>query len=265
MPRHLHRFAVLTALTLVGVSAATAQQKLDDSFRWAAVIPPGHTLRIQNVNGNIKASGVTGGEATVSAVRRGKKSDPKSVEIRVEQDGDVTTICAVWPSRQDTRGCNERSGKGDDQWDRNDVNVDFTVAVAAGVKFDGQTVNGAVAAGGLVADAEVTSVNGDVTLTTRGTGSAQTVNGDVRLTLGASSWSGSLEAKTVNGSVTVEMPTPANLDLRANTLNGAISSEFPMTVQGKMSPRSLRGTIGNGGPELELSTVNGPIELRKLN
>jgi hypothetical protein len=36
-------------------------------------------------------------------------------------------------------------------------------------------------------------------------------------------------------------------------------------VQGKMSPRSLRGTIGSGGPELELSTVNGPIELRKLN
>ena len=265
MPRHTRTSAALAALMILGATAATAQQKIDDSFHWAAVIATGNTLLIQNVNGNIKASGIAGGEATVSAVRRGKKSDPKSVEIRVEQDGDVTVICAVWPSRQETRGCNERSPKGDDQWDRNDVNVDFTVAVAAGVKFDGQTVNGAVAAGGLVADAEVTSVNGDVTLTTRGTGSAQTVNGDVRLTLGASSWSGSLEAKTVNGSVTVEMPTPANLDLRANTLNGAISSEFPMTVQGKMSPRSLRGTIGSGGPELELSTVNGPIELRKLN
>ncbi|MBP2648736.1 MAG: hypothetical protein H6Q77_2360, partial [Gemmatimonadetes bacterium] len=42
-------------------------------------------------------------------------------------------------------------------------------------------------------------------------------------------------------------------------------SDFPMTLQGKMSPRSMRGTIGNGGPRLELSTVNGPIELRKAN
>ena len=126
-------------------------------------------------------------------------------------------------------------------------------------------MNGSVAAGGLVADAEVTSVNGDVSLATRGTGSAEPVNGDVRLTLGTSTWTGDLEAKTINGSVTVEMPTPANLDVRANTLNGDISSDFPMTIQGKMSPRSMRGTIGNGGPRLELSTVNGPIELKKAN
>ena len=61
---------------------------------------------------------------------------------------------------------------------------------------------------------------------------------------GATTWAGDLEAKTVNGWVTVEMPTPVNLDVRANTLNG----DFPMTLQGKMSPRSMRGTIGNGGP-----------------
>ena len=172
----------------------------------------------------------------------------------------------MWPNQQDGDGCNGRSHDDNEHSDRNDVDVDFTVNVPAGVKFEGQTVNGSVNATGLVADAEVTSVNGNVSLATRGTGSAETVNGDVSCSAWAlPRWTGDLEAKTVNGSVTVEMPTPANLDVRANTLNGDISSDFPMTLQGKMSPRSMRGTIGNGGPRLELSTVNGAIELKKAN
>ena len=265
MPRHSHILTALAALTVFVTPDAWGQQKSDDSFHWTGVIAAGKTLRIQDVNGSIKATGTSSKEASVSAMRRSKKSDPKSVEIRVEQDGDVTVICAVWPNQQDADGCNERSHNDNDHGSHNDVDVEFTVSVPAGVKFEGRTVNGSVAADGLIADAEVTSVNGDVTLATRGTGSAETVNGDVRLTMGTSSWTGDLEAKTVNGSVTVEMPTPANLDVRANTLNGDISSDFPMTIQGKMSPRSMRGTIGNGGPRLELSTVNGPIELKKAN
>jgi len=265
MSRHSSTLAALTALSVLVTAGAAAQQKSDDSFHWTGTLAAGKTLRLQDVNGSIRASGTSGSEATVSAVRRGKKSDPKSVEIRVEQDGDVTTICAVWPGQQDADGCNRRSHNDNDHWNHNDVNVDFTVSVPAGVKFEGQTVNGSVGASGLLADAEVTSVNGNVSLATRGTGSAETVNGDVVLRLGTATWTGDLEAKTVNGSVTVEMPTPANLDVRANTMNGDISSDFPMTLQGKMSPRSMRGTIGNGGPRLELSTVNGAIELRKAN
>ena len=265
MPRHSKMLAVLTTLTLLVTAGASAQQKSDDSFHWTGVLAAGKTLRIQDVNGSIKASGTSGTEASVSAVRHGRKGDPKSVEIRVEQDGDVTIICAVWPNQQDTEGCNERSHNDNDHGNHNNIEVDFTVSVPAGVRFEGRTVNGSIAANGLTADAEVTSVNGDVTLDTRGTGSAETVNGDVRLTMGASTWTGDLEAKTINGSVTVEMPSPANLDLRANTMNGDISSDFPIAIQGKMSSRNMRGTIGNGGPRLELSTVNGPIELKKAN
>jgi hypothetical protein len=83
------------------------------------------------------------------------------VEIRVEQDGDVTIVCAVWPNQQDADGCNERShNDNDDHGTRNDVDVEFTVSVPAGVKFEGRTVNGSVAAGGL----ELSTVNGPIEL-----------------------------------------------------------------------------------------------------
>lgn len=46
-------------------------------------------------------------------------------------------------------------------------------------------------------------------------------------------------------------------------MNGSVDSDFPITIQGRMQRRHLRGTIGSGGRSLELTTVNGGIELRK--
>jgi hypothetical protein len=252
------------ALAILPAPRLVAQQKTDDSFHWSGAVAAGRTVTLHNVNGNVRVTGTAGRDLVVTAVRQARKSDPASVEIRVTPVSDGVDICAVWPNEQDTDGCGEHSGHGK-KWKENDVTVDFTVQVPTGVRFEGQTVNGNVSATGLTADAEISSVNGNVSLATTGTGSAETVNGNVRLQMGTATWDGDVEAKTVNGTVTVEMPTPTNLSVRADTQNGDISSDFPLTLQGKMSPRSIRGTIGNGGPRLELSTVNGAIELRKAN
>jgi len=52
-----------------------------------------------------------------------------------------------------------------------------------------------------------------------------------------------------------------NADLRTSAVNGDITSEFPITVTGAVPRRNLNGTIGSGGQELTLSTVNGGISL----
>jgi hypothetical protein len=46
-------------------------------------------------------------------------------------------------------------------------------------------------------------------------------------------------------------------------VNGSVESDFPITVRGRMNPRSLRGRIGEGGRDLDLTTVNGSIRLLK--
>lgn len=244
-----------------------AQGRKDDStFRWQGAIASGKTLEVKGVNGSVVATGTSGREARVRATKRARKSDVSSVEIRVVEDGDGITICAVYLNNNPGSGCDSGSHRGKNgHWEENDVNVDFVVEVPAGVKFDGSTVNGDVEASGITADAEVTSVNGDVVLATSGVGSATTVNGSVRLRLGKSSWTGEIEAKTVNGKVIVEMPTPTDLEVTASTLNGDFESDFPITIQGKASKRNIRGVIGKGGPELNLQTVNGEIVLRKAS
>lgn len=255
----------LLALSLALPARAAAQdRKSDPDFRWEGAIASGKALEVKGVNGSITATGISGREARVRATKRARKGDVSSVEIRVVEDGDGVTICAIYPNNRGS-GCDMHSHGNDGRRDENDVTVDFVVEVPAGVEFDGSTVNGDVEASGITADAEVTSVNGDVLLATSGVGSATTVNGSVRLKLGKSSWSGEIEARTVNGKVIVEMPTPTDLEVTASTLNGEFESDFPITIQGKASRRSIKGTIGKGGPELNLQTVNGEIVLRKAS
>lgn len=247
-------------LVAMVMPVALLAQKEATPFSWSGALAAGKTLEVRGVNGNIEVTGVQGRQASVKAVRRGQKSDPSSVEIRVVEGTSGVTICAIYPN-QDGTGCRTEGRKGGHK--DNDVVVHFTVQVPEGVELEATTVNGSVDARGLTADAEVATVNGDVRLATTGVGEATTVNGSVSLELGRATWDGEIEAKTVNGAVRVVMPEPKNLTVAANTMNGSFETDFPLTIVGKMSRREVRGTIGNGGPKLELATVNGSIELRR--
>jgi len=174
---------LLVPALLLGASALEAQKKQDD-FDWKGRIAAGKTLAISGVNGNIHVTQSSGGEAVVHATKHARKGDVNAVQVKVEEDADGVTICAIY-SKDASRTCSSKSSHHHDDWDDDDdVSVDFTVQVPAGVRFEGNTVNGDVEASGLSADAEVTTVNGDVELATTGVGSATTVNGSVKLLKG---------------------------------------------------------------------------------
>jgi DUF4097 and DUF4098 domain-containing protein YvlB len=252
--------SVLRGVVAVLVIPAAAAAQREVPFDWRGTITAGGTLEIRGINGDIEASGARGREATVRAVKRRRKSDPSTVEIRVDESAHGVIICAVYPNQRGD-GCATQGMKG--RWEENDVVVHFAVQVPEGVRLEAATVNGSVNARGLTADADVRSVNGDVALATSGVGDASTVNGSVRLDLGKASWDGQIEARTVNGKIVVTMPEPTNLTIAADMLNGDFETDFPLTLRGKVSRGSVKGTIGIGGPALELSTVNGGIELRR--
>lgn len=232
-------------------------------FTWHGVVAKGKTLEIRGVNGAIDARPASGSEVEITARKTGKRSDPNDVKIVVvPHDGNVT-ICSVYPTPSGERENTCEPGGGRNHTHNNDVTVDFTVRVPAGVVFSGHTVNGDVSATGLTADAAVTTVNGSADLETTGTGHASTVNGSVHVTMGKSDWTGDLECSTVNGGITVTLPAGLNADLSAQTVNGDITSDFPVTIQGRFGPRRMHGVVGSGGRRLILKTVNGSIELRK--
>jgi hypothetical protein len=237
---------------------ATAQD-----FNWHGRIAPGKTLEIRGVNGAIDASG-GGGEAEVRATKTSRRSEPESVEIKVIEHAEGVTICAVYPTPRDARRPNEcRPGGGSMSTNNNDVTVNFAVKVPAGVKLSANTVNGGVNIRGLDADTQAHTVNGSIKLHTEGRAEAQTVNGSIEASMGRADWDGKNEFKTVNGAIHLTLPGDLSTDVRAQTVNGDIETDFPLTVRGRFSRRSLSGTIGGGGRELELETVNGGIRLSR--
>jgi hypothetical protein len=235
-----------------------------DNFNWQGKIAAGKSLEIKGINGGIHAEPATNGTVEVKAVKQGSKNDPAQVQIEVvEHDGGVT-VCAVYPSKDAAHPNECKPGEGGRLGaNNNDVKVEFTVRVPSGVNFIGRTVNGGIGTKSLSANVEAYSVNGGIDIAGGGTAQAKTVNGGITANFGSTSWSKSLKFETVNGSLTIFLPAAVNAEVEAQTVNGSINTDFPLTVQGKFGPKKIQGTIGQGGPRLELATVNGSVTLHK--
>ena len=260
------RFASAAATMLaLGAMPSFATAQAAPSFDWSGAIARGDAVEIIGVNGTIEARASEDGRVHVHAERSGRRSDPEGVRIEVVEHEDGVTICAVYPNPRGARHDNEcEQGGGHMSVNDNDVEVDFTVRVPAGVRFVGANVNGRVVADGLSSDVEASTVNGDVLIRTAGLAEATTVNGDISASLGAVALAEGIEFSTVNGNIELELPAGLNADLDASTVNGGVDTDFEVRVRGSMQSESLRGIIGAGGPDLELSTVNGRIRLRRI-
>jgi len=248
--------------TAAGLALAPHAAAAQGEFHWKGKIAPGKSIEIKGVNGDVRA--VAGsGDVEVTAVKHARRSDPDEVKIEVVPHEDGITICAVYPGDGRRDNTCDAGDRGHMNVRDNDVTVDFTVRVPAGVRFVGRTVNGEVAAADLSGDVEANTVNGSIRISTSGSAEAQTVNGSIEASFGRATWSDALEFRTVNGAITLNLPTGLSTEVRASTVNGDIQTDFPLMVTGRLGPRTLRGTIGSGGRRLALETVNGSIRLRK--
>jgi putative adhesin len=264
------------AVFLLAVIAPTARAQ--SAFNWSGVIQRGKAVEVKGVNGEVRAEFTSGNEVQVSATRHARRSDVNSVTVQVVQEDGNVTVCAVYPTPDRWyRRRGSRSGRDDGpnecrpgssgrmNVNDNDVAVDFVVKVPAGVKFFAKTVNGNVEARGLRSDTAVETVNGRIDVETTGTASAETVNGSIDASVGASTWTSPLEFRTVNGSINLRLPKDVSATVHAGMMNGGFESDFPLMVQSFGGRnRHVDGTIGKGGRDLDLHTVNGRIRLQSI-
>jgi DUF4097 and DUF4098 domain-containing protein YvlB len=141
------------------------------------------------------------------------------------------------------------------------LDLDFVVSVPAGVRLRGRTVEGAVVVESLASPIDVRTVNGSIDLRRVAQAEARTVNGTITASFTGTSWSEDVELATVQGALEVTLPATADAELRASTVNGAIRFDFP--AQGPLGPHRASATLGRGGKELRLRTVNGGIHVGK--
>jgi len=256
---------------------ALAQTEKTEEFRWAGQVANGLAIEIKGINGGISAEPARGTEVEVFATKKARSSDPASVAIKVVPHAAGVTICAVYPNEysDQANSCQPfrsalsgsrkegRDSSGTNNVRHNDVSVDFRVRVPAGVEFIGRTVNGEISARSLGGNVDSHTVNGSIDISTTGYARAKTVNGEITAKMGRADWTDAIEFKTVNGGIDLDLPASLSTRIEADTLNGDISSDFPLSVLGRISRKHMRGTIGEGGRDLLLKTLNGSIRLKK--
>jgi hypothetical protein len=259
----------ISMISLAGAASARAQSEkrsvfAPDDFRWQGNLKAGQLLEVINRNGEIEASGATGGEARVENTRGGNDENGE-LFIEVVEYVDGVTVCAV-QARDKTPGRCHRGGVSSESfggWHAHRAKINFGVQVPRGVRFHAMTTNGNVNCHDLNSVVEASTTNGSVDVSTTEWGSARTTNGGVRVSMGNAKWDGELEVKTTNGNVDVSLPASAEFKVNAGTTNGKIHTDFPITVQGSFSSKDLSGTVGAGGRELKVVTTNGTIKLMK--
>ena len=286
----MRRVSVLVG-SLAFISAAAGAQDLGrnaETWTWDGRVESGRWFRLSSVNGPVTVEPSNDNMIHVRAEKEVGRGSVSDVAFQVIQSGGDVRICALWRRDVcDEDGLHSRRRDDDDDdrdrdRDRRDVKVRFIVRIPSGVRLSAGTVNGEMRVRDLSSDVRAstvnggvevrnvggevraTTVNGGVDVTTRnGPVEATTVNGSVNVRMAALRNDGDMRFSTVNGNIIVE--TPPSLDARVSlsTLHGSISSDYPVQITGRFGPRRASGTIGRGGREIEMGTVNGSIELRK--
>ncbi len=254
--------AAMAAALLAGCEGddTTGPGRTTEEFDWRGTVAQGDRIEIENIAGNVRASFTAGDEVVVHAIKTGRDSDPASVTIEVVHHADGVTICAVYPDVAGMRPNDCQPGFGGNMTNRgNDVTVEFELMVPAGVEFVARVTGGAVEAEGLHSDVFVITVGGDITVSTTGIAAATSVSGSIDVVIGEADPDRNLAFRTTHGDVTVQVPSNTNAAVIASTSSGSVESSFDL--EGTRTRKY--GTLGSGGPNLWLSTLNGNVNLRR--
>jgi DUF4097 and DUF4098 domain-containing protein YvlB len=158
---------------------------------------------------------------------------------------------------------NFRSGQG--RYD-NPATVDYTLTVPRKAMLESiELVNGSCEIDGVEGNVKASSINGR--LNARGLlGEARlsTINGPLNASFNQLDESKSISLGSVNGSVTLVIPSNSNASVKAGTVHGGITSDFALKVKhGEYVGHSMDGQIGTGGPRIKLGNVNGGIRVSR--
>ena len=254
-------FALVVAALLPGTLSA-------QETRFSPTLRAGQLLSVSTIDGDVTVTRGEGRTAEVVATKRVLKGDGSRVKAVMEETSEGVRICTIYLHRgeDDRDTCNSPNRGRRNNWndnDNNDVEINYTVRLPAGVELNVNTIDGLVDVRGVDTPARINTVDGDIIYEGVAPSRLNTVDGDIRASI-TGAWSVDASMNTVDGSIEVTLPADAALEVRGSTVDGSFRTDFPMTVRDKWGPRSIQGTIGTGGTRsLRLGSVDGDITLRR--
>ncbi len=255
-------------------------------FQKTYSLPPGGTISIANVSGDIQVTGTNTGTVSVNAIRQGRDKD--AVEVIDESTADHVSLKVQYP-----RGGNfDASVKfivqvptsNHYKFDKlsaasGDIEVsnaagELTASTASGdvtvSQFLGNTVintaSGDTKINNVQGDVQANSASGDLTiLGVAGLVSARTASGDITVELSRVEGSGEMRFASASGDVSVTVPGGIGAQVQMSTGSGNIKSDFPINVEDTQGRgKKASASLGNGAVTLKMSAASGNLQLKKF-
>jgi hypothetical protein len=255
MQTRIARFALLAAMIIAAAGCYSPSGKrveLEHTYDAASI----NQVQIRGISGRIEVVGNEASSIVVTASSRAERGDAEELAKRIEvrQDGDSLVI-----RERKTRGSRRILA----MMDGGKPSISFEVTMPPRMRLTASTVNGRVVVERVLGKTALKSVNGRVEVSTPGAEvRASTVNGSIRAEFQDQFRGGTF--KTINGSIAVEVPHDASLDLDIHQVNGSFHTDLPVVIQ-TSGRRSTRGSLHGGRYPLEIETVNGSVRLRQAD
>lgn len=263
-PAEVPAVSVPAVQAVPAVPAVAVVTAGDETERFEQTYPLNANGRvsISNVNGSITIEAWDRNEVQLVAVKTAdSKERLADVEIKVDAKPEFITI-------ETDYGDWKRRTNGERWGERGRLEVNYNLMVPRGaVLNDVETVNGSVTVSNFTNITRISAVNGMVKATNlRGTASLSTVNGEVVADFDRLDAGSKISLETVNGRVSLSIPSDSSATIRAESLNGNITNDFSLPVRkGKYVGRDLYGKVGNGDIPIKLESVNGPLAISRKN
>ena len=234
---------------------ASASENLTQEFHQTYAFSADGRVELENINGSVHIAGWDRNEVQVDAVKRAYRQD-RLDEAKIVIDAHANSISI----RTEYPGHNHTFNHGEND----PASVEYTLHVPRGSRLDEvQLVNGGLDIQDLSGEVHASAVNGRVVARDlAGRTDISAVNGRTEVSFRQLPKS-PIKISSVNGSMLVTIPSNSNADVRASTVSGGIESDFGLNVHKEQwVGHNMEGRLGSGGTEIELSNVNGRIELK---
>ncbi len=242
MRRRLSFLLLLLAVVALPTAAASLET-------WTASypLPAGGRISLANVQGSIwiEAWDQPMVELSVSKATEGTNERLAEVEVAVERGNDWLRIQTLY------------QGNAEEP-----VTVDYHLRVPRQVRLQElRTVNGNVVVRNVEGVVEARTLNGHIEETgVAGSAVAHSVNGNITVALRRlPEKTGHLELETINGDIRLLLPASSHADLDMSTVAGQIESGLALAASGVPGETALRARLGRGGVPARLRTIRGNI------
>ncbi|HEX8178257.1 MAG TPA: hypothetical protein VF525_01815, partial [Pyrinomonadaceae bacterium] len=237
----------------------SGRELLRDEMHQSYRLDANGRVMLHNINGSVHIQGWERDEVRLDAVKSAyKRSRLDEATIDVRSVADSIEIRTRYP--YETQTFTDEPPRMYD----NPATVEYTLNVPRSARLENiELINGSLDLTGLTGDVHASSINGKVTARDlSGQAKLSTINGPLEATFNQLA-DRTVGLNSVNGPVSLILPSNVNAFVKASTVHGTITNDFGLPVRhGRYVGVDLAGQIGQGGPQIRLGNVNGPIHLR---